>query len=97
MHLTAYYFRNKSSIIDIQLGYIQVLENIEMFKVKLRWSKSLRLLQRVAFVMFCNQILYGSSELTTFIDKCLLYFEIFNFATILEKKLLKSQKFLCCQ
>ena len=31
---------------------IQASENIEIFKVKLRRSKSLRLLQRVAFLVF---------------------------------------------
>ena len=35
----------------IQQGYIQVFENIEIFKVKLKWSKSLRLLQGVAFLV----------------------------------------------
>ena len=28
------------------------IENIEIFKVKLRWSKSPRLLQRIAFLVF---------------------------------------------
>ena len=46
IYLTAYFFRNKSSIIDVQLGYMQTLENIEIFQVKLRWSKPSRLLQR---------------------------------------------------
>ena len=45
----AYYFCNKSSIIDTRLGYIQASENIEVFKVKLSWIKSSRLLQRIAF------------------------------------------------
>ena len=46
-----YYFCNKISIIDVQLGYIQTSKNIEIFNVKLRWSKSSRLLQRVAFLV----------------------------------------------
>ena len=36
---------------DVRLGYIEASENIEIFKVKLRWSKLLRLLQRVAFLI----------------------------------------------
>ena len=44
IYLTAYYFRNISSIIDLRLGYIQASENIEIFKTKLKWSKSLRFL-----------------------------------------------------
>ena len=51
IYLTAYYFRNKSYIIDVQLGYIQAFENIEIFKLKLRWSKSSRLLKCVAFLV----------------------------------------------
>ena len=31
IYWTAYYFRNESSIIDVQLGYIQAFENIEIF------------------------------------------------------------------
>ena len=50
IYLTAYYLRNISSIIDFRLGYVWVSENIENLKVKLSWSKSLRLLQRVAFL-----------------------------------------------
>ena len=46
----AYYFCNKSSIADVRLGYIYATKNIEIFKVKVRWRKSLRLLQRVAFL-----------------------------------------------
>ena len=49
IYLTAYYFNNKSSFINVRLGYIQVSKNIEIFKVKLRYSKLSRLLQRVAF------------------------------------------------
>ena len=55
IYLTALYFRNISSIIDLRLGYIYVSENIEIFKGKLRWSKSSRLLQRIAiFVRYLN-------------------------------------------
>ena len=50
-HLMAYYFRNKSSIIDVWLSYIYASKNIEIFKVKLKWIKSSRLLQRVAFLV----------------------------------------------
>ena len=46
------YFCNKSSILDARLGYVQASEKIEIFKVKLRWSKSSRLLQRIAFSCF---------------------------------------------
>ena len=35
VHLTAYYFRNKSSITNVRLGYIQASENMEIFNVKL--------------------------------------------------------------
>ena len=38
----------KSSIIDVRLGYIQASENIEILKEKLSWSKLSRLLQRIA-------------------------------------------------
>ena len=46
IYLTAYYFCNKSSIIDVRLGHIQASENFEIFKVKLSWNQ---LLQRMAF------------------------------------------------
>ena len=49
--LSALFFRNISSIIDLRLGYIQASENIEIFKVKLGWSKSSRLLQHIAFLV----------------------------------------------
>ena len=52
IYLTAYYFCNRSSIIDTQLGYILASKNFEFFKVKLIWSKSSRLLQRIAFSCF---------------------------------------------
>ena len=48
----AYYLRNKSFIVDVRLSYIYASENIAIFKVKLKWSKSLRLLQRVEFLVF---------------------------------------------
>ena len=51
MYLTTYYFCNKSPIIDVRLGYIQVSENIEIFKVKLSWSKSLRLFTTQRFLV----------------------------------------------
>ena len=41
--------RNDTSIMDVRLGYIQASENIEILKMQLRWSKSSRLSQRVAF------------------------------------------------
>ena len=51
IYLTAYFFHNKSSIIDVQLGYVQVSENVKFFKAKLRWSKSSRLLQSLAILV----------------------------------------------
>ena len=39
-YLTAYYFRNKSFIIDIRLGHTEASKNNEIFKVKLGSSKS---------------------------------------------------------
>ena len=53
IYLTVYYFLNKNSNIDVR----QVSENVEIFKVKLRWSKSLQLLQRVAFLVKICQIM----------------------------------------
>ena len=44
-------FRNKSFIIDVQLGCMQAFKNIEIFKVKLRWDKSSQLLQHVALLV----------------------------------------------
>ena len=44
----------KDYIIDVQQGYILASENIEIFKVKLRWSKLSRLLQRVAFFLYIS-------------------------------------------
>ena len=44
----------KDYIIDVQRGYILASENIEIFKVKLRWSKLSRLLQRVAFFLYIS-------------------------------------------
>ena len=38
-------------MIDAWLGYTKDSKNIEIFKVKLRWSKSSRLLQRVALLV----------------------------------------------
>ena len=55
--IIAYYFHNKSSIIDVRLGYIWVSKNIEIFKVKLRWSKSSRLLQCIVFLVRCTWLL----------------------------------------
>ena len=46
MNILNGYFRNISSIIDVRLGYY-----IETFEVKLRWSKSSRLLQRLEFLV----------------------------------------------
>ena len=51
IYLTALYFCNMSSIIDLRLGYVQASENIEILKVKLRQSKSSRLLRRIAFLV----------------------------------------------
>ena len=51
IYLTVYCFCNKSSITDVRLGYIWATENIEIFKVKLLWSKLSWLLQRVAFLV----------------------------------------------
>ena len=51
IYLTTYYFRNKSSIIDVWLGNILASKYIEIFKVKLRWSKTSQLLQGVAFLV----------------------------------------------
>ena len=57
MNIINGYFCNKSSIIDVRMGYIYglriiyVSENIEVFKTKPRWSKSSRFLQRVAFLV----------------------------------------------
>ena len=50
-HLTAYYICSKTSITDVGLSYIYVSKNIEIFKVKLKWSKSSRLFLRVAFLV----------------------------------------------
>ena len=52
IYSTTYHFCNKSSIIDVWLGYILASKSIEMFKVKLSWSKSSQLLQRRAFSCF---------------------------------------------
>ena len=53
-HLMAYYFRNKNSITDVRLSYIYAPENMEVFKVKLSWRKSSRLLQLVAFLVIIH-------------------------------------------
>ena len=47
----AFYFCNESSIIDVRLSYIEAYKNNEISKMKLRWSKLSRLLQRVAFLV----------------------------------------------
>ena len=63
IYLTAYYFRNKISIVDVWLVYIWAFRNIEIFQAKLRWSNSWWLLQRTAFLVFLfffnNQPLNG--------------------------------------
>ena len=46
-----FYFCSKSFIIDVWLSYVQASEDIEIFKVKVRWSKSSQLLQRIAFLI----------------------------------------------
>ena len=61
IYLTAYYFCNKVSTIDLRLGYI------EIFKVKLRWSKSSWLLQRIAFLVLYWILPVGAGT-------CLLFF-----------------------
>ena len=63
IYLSALYYRNISSIIDLRLGYIWACENIEIFKVKLRWRKSSRLLQRIAFLVFELNCLYWAVHL----------------------------------
>ena len=52
IYLSTLHFRNISSIIDLRLGYIWVSENVDIFKVKLKWSNSSRLLQRIALLVF---------------------------------------------
>ena len=37
------------------------IENIETFKAKLRWSKSLRLLQSVAFLVYYQIVFFNCS------------------------------------
>ena len=50
-------------LIDVRLGFIQASENIETFNMKLRWSKSLRLLQRATFlVILCFEWKIGKFE-----------------------------------
>ena len=51
IYLTAYYYRNKRSIIGIRLVYMYATENIEIFKVKPISSKSSQLLQPVGFLV----------------------------------------------
>ena len=59
--LNDFIFSQLGSITDLRLGYILASEKIEIFKVKLRWSKSSRLLQRIAFLVF---ILYEDIKKT---------------------------------
>ena len=40
---------------DVRLGYKQASENIEIFDVKLKWSKSAQLLEREVFVVSYKQ------------------------------------------
>ena len=51
IYLTDYFFFNKSLIIEVRLGCIYASENIEIFKLEPRWSKSSLLLQRMAFLV----------------------------------------------
>ena len=50
IYLSTYYFCNVGSIIDVRLGYMRASENIKIFKLKLRWSKS----SRLTAYYFCN-------------------------------------------
>ena len=59
IYLTALYVYYISSIIDVRLGYVYASENIEIFKVKLRWNKSSRLLQRIAFLVSFTVVITG--------------------------------------
>ena len=52
IYLMSYYLLNKGFIIDVGLGYTYASESIEIFKGKLRWSKSSWLLQRIAFIVY---------------------------------------------
>ena len=61
-------FSNKSSIIDLRLGYIYTSENTEIFIVKLRWRKSSRLLQCVAFLVVFESDLLLKQVMKHFID-----------------------------
>ena len=69
-----YYFRNKSSIIDVRLGYVQTSENNEILKVKLGWSRSSQLLQRVAFLACFTLSLLLSIDIFNFIVCCCWWF-----------------------
>ena len=44
--------------IDVWLSYTEASENIEIFKVKQRWSKSSWLLQRAAFLVWIWNTIY---------------------------------------
>ena len=44
--------------------HIQVFEYIEIFKLKLRWSKSSRLLQRIRFLVLFDIVYVGGFGFT---------------------------------
>ena len=66
-----YYICNKSSIIDVRLGYIKASENFEISKPKVRYSKSSRLLQRIAFSCLVNCF-----ELFNFLMRLILFLKM---------------------
>ena len=66
IYLTAYYFRNKSSIIVVWLVYKQASKNIEVIKVKLTRRKPSGLLQGVAFLVYFQNNLYDFYIMTKY-------------------------------
>ena len=67
----------KLPIIDLRPGYIWASENIEIFKVKLRWSKSSRLLQRIAFLVSGNFLTF-STEMILLINFTIFQLKYMN-------------------
>ena len=82
--LTACYIGNKNSIIDVRLVYTHVFEKIEIFKVKLTSSKSSRLLQRVAFLVYFSDTWEVSTDRYLWsIDFCELHTDLWEVCTCL--------------
>ena len=73
------------------MGYKQASENIEIFKVKLRWGKSSRFLQSIAFLDLIFFIIRGKTHKLSYVvllwkRKCQKSKRVLNKSLLAESK-----------